>query len=79
MTNADRFQQVFGLFATEVWAFSEKDFLNWLNEEPPELTVKAITKCGKCVKWDDDNEVCKKLKTVMFADDYCSMATRRKG
>lgn len=33
MTNADRFQQVFGLFATEVWAFSEKDFLNWLNEE----------------------------------------------
>lgn len=52
MTNADRFKQVFGLFATEVWAFSEKEFLNWLNQEPPELTVKALTTCGKCVHYD---------------------------
>ena len=51
MTNADRFQQVFGLYATEVWAFSEKEFLKWINEEPPELTVKALTKG----KWLPDN------------------------
>ena len=78
MTNADRFQQVFGLFATEVWAFSEKEFLNWLNQEPPELTVKAITTCGKCAHYDKANEKCIKYEEIMFEDDYCSMATRRR-
>ena len=76
MTNADRFQQIFGLFATEVWAFSEKEFLNWLNAEPPELTVKAITKCGKCVNYDKSEQKCMKYNEIMFDDDYCSMATR---
>jgi len=31
MTNADLFKAIFGLYATEVWAKSEQDFLEWLN------------------------------------------------
>jgi hypothetical protein len=33
MTNAEKFQEIFKKFATEVWAFPEKDFLTWLNAE----------------------------------------------
>ena len=36
MTNAELFKQTFnGLMATELWAMSEKDFLEWLNKEEP--------------------------------------------
>lgn len=31
MTNGERFKDLFGLYATEVWAMPEKDFLEWLN------------------------------------------------
>lgn len=33
MTNADKFKSIFGLYATELWAKSEKDFLEWLNAD----------------------------------------------
>lgn len=33
MTNADKFKNIFGLYATELWSMSEKDFLKWLNSE----------------------------------------------
>ena len=33
MTNADKFKQIFGIYATELWAMSEEDFLSWLNAE----------------------------------------------
>lgn len=33
MTNAEKFQQIFNLYATELWALPEKDFLKWLNTE----------------------------------------------
>lgn len=78
MTNADRFHQIFGLFATEVWAFPEKEFLNWLNSEPPELTVRALTRCEKCMRYDTDNEKCTRTGEIMLANDFCSMGTRRK-
>ena len=31
MTNADKFKQVFGLYATELWSMPEQDFLEWIN------------------------------------------------
>lgn len=31
MTNGEKFKDLFGLYATEVWAMPEKDFLEWLN------------------------------------------------
>ena len=33
MTNAEKFKQLFGLYATELWSKSEEDFLMWLNME----------------------------------------------
>ena len=33
MTNADKFKNIFGLYATELWSMPEKDFLKWLNSE----------------------------------------------
>lgn len=33
MTNAEKFKNVFGLYATELWAMPEKEFLEWLNVE----------------------------------------------
>jgi DNA-directed RNA polymerase specialized sigma subunit len=40
MTNAEKFQEIFKKFATEVWAFPEKDFLTWLNAEYKEPATK---------------------------------------
>lgn len=43
MTNAEKFQSVFGIYATELWAKPEKDFLIWLNSEATnELTGEWI-------------------------------------
>lgn len=39
MLVADRFKQIFGVYATEIWALPESDFLNWLNSEAPELKI----------------------------------------
>lgn len=33
MTNATKFKEVFGVYATETWAMPEADFLRWLNGE----------------------------------------------
>ena len=33
MTNADKFREVFGIYATELWAKPENDFLKWLNAD----------------------------------------------
>lgn len=33
MTNAELFKLTFGLYATELWAMSEKQFLKWLNAD----------------------------------------------
>lgn len=58
MTNADKFKQLFGIYATELWAMPESDFLKWLNEEVPnKATEKAKTekvncedtKCNNCI------------------------------
>lgn len=45
MKVADRFKQIFGVYATEIWALPEDKFLNWLNSEAPELQfgIKEIT------------------------------------
>lgn len=33
MTNADKFKSIFGIYATELWAKSEEELLEWLNSE----------------------------------------------
>ena len=41
MTNAEKFQEVFGIYATEMWAMSEQDFLKWLNADTPQTDLPA--------------------------------------
>ena len=36
MTNAQKFQETFGIYATEMWTMSEHDFLKWLNADTPQ-------------------------------------------
>lgn len=33
MTNSERFRNIFGVYATEIWALPEEEFLQWLNSE----------------------------------------------
>ena len=33
MTNAEKFKRAFGIYATELWAMPEEEFLAWLNAE----------------------------------------------
>lgn len=45
MTNAEKFEQIFGLYATELWSKPEKEFLEWLNAEAqlePEKTLLTV-------------------------------------
>ena len=35
-TNAEKFREVFGFTATELWAKPESEFLDWLNAEVTE-------------------------------------------
>ena len=42
MENADKFKSVFGLYATELWAMSEEEFLKWLNSESTETEQRWI-------------------------------------
>lgn len=39
--NAEIFERVFGMYATELWTMSEADFLKWLNQEIPEFEKKG--------------------------------------
>ena len=49
MTNADKFKHLFGIYATELWAMPESDFLEWLNADAQDMpTVER-----KTGKWID--------------------------
>ena len=45
MNNAEKFKSQFGLYASELWAMPEKEFLMWLNAEfqpaVPEMAIDA--------------------------------------
>ena len=45
MKNADKFKDIFGLYASELWSFSEKKFLEWLNEDVPDINVVKWIPC----------------------------------
>lgn len=62
MTNADKFKGIFGIYATELWAKPEKEFLEWLNEDAPDTNVgdtisrkAAINALGKEPEVRSDN------------------------
>ena len=39
ITNAEKFKEIFGIYATEMWAMPEHDFLEWLNTETKKKTT----------------------------------------
>lgn len=47
MNNADKFKSTFGLYATEVWAMLEKEFIDWLNKEDDGHTIEQKQKGAK--------------------------------
>ena len=51
MNNAEKFKQIFGLYATELWAMPEEKFLEWLNAEAPES--QTTDKCCETCKYED--------------------------
>lgn len=48
MTNAEKFKQLFGIYATELWAMPEEKFLEWLNAEA--LEKQEVNKCCETCK-----------------------------
>jgi len=46
MTNAEKFQKVFGYYATEMWAKPEKEFIEWVNAEA--LEQSCDNDCEHC-------------------------------
>ena len=54
MTNAEAFQYDFGIYATELWAMTEAQFLEWLNAEcDRERPVDMVVRCKDCKIKDD--------------------------
>lgn len=58
MTNAAKFNEVFRLFASEIWAMTESDFLLWLNGEYNGQERKT----GKWIKDIYGNVVCSECR-----------------
>ena len=52
MTNAERFKSIFGIYATELWAMSEPEFLEWLNveNEPTQTNDANVLNALDCVE-----------------------------
>ena len=76
MTNAEVFKKQFGLYATELWAMNEQDFLHWLNarSEPTiplwplcEWLAKTsvVMPCNVCDHIFSDNR-CEECGTTEF-------------
>ena len=59
MTNARMFQEVFGLYATEVWSFTEERFLEWLNDTYLESDSQGYssTSCIRRRVYGDDGNI----------------------
>lgn len=55
MTNAEKFKQFFGIYATELWAMPEEKFLEWLNAE---VLEKQEQSCDTCKYGRFGDEAC---------------------
>lgn len=50
MNNAEKFQEVFGYYATEMWAKSELEFLKWINKEYEQTESGDYIKRGDVIE-----------------------------
>lgn len=79
MTNSEKFKGVFGLYATELWAMPEEDFLNWINTEykESESAQPEIIACGDCKHWICHDRRCEYWNHGVKPLDWCSYAERK--
>lgn len=60
MKNADKFKAVFGLYATELWAMPEEEFLKWLNSESTETEQRWVSVSERLPKENEYVLLCDK-------------------
>lgn len=72
MTNAEKFKQLFGIYATELWAMPEEKFLEWLNAEA--LEKQGVDKCCETCKYKnrsaEEPPCCDCYMSTAFDDSY---------
>lgn len=69
MTNADKFKHLFGIYATELWAMPEKNFLEWLNADAQDMPT-AERKTGKWISnGREDCYECSECHAVIEGDE----------
>ena len=59
MTNAQKFRETFGIYATEMWAMSEQDFLKWLNADTLQTDLLVTTPRKSRESHEKDCETCR--------------------
>lgn len=77
MTNAEAFRYDFGIYATELWAMTEAQFLEWLNADCDREKPNAIhiVRCKDCV-YNEDGWCCVQEHRVA-ENEFCSWGERR--
>lgn len=76
MTNADKFKHLFGIYATELWAMSESDFLEWLNEDV-QVMPTTTPECSCCSQWDKIKEALMGVADIIPHCDECKYTEQR--
>lgn len=74
MNNADKFKKTFGIYATEVWAMPESEFLKWLNAECADAV--EVVRCEDCQCYDSKNYYCTYLDNSNGPDGFCNFGER---
>ena len=79
MNNAEKFQEVFGLYATELWAKPENEFLEWLNADytQDEKTVEEATLMETKEVWN--RRVTPEVKTQYLAVELEGLKSKTVG
>lgn len=75
MKNADKFKTVFGLYATELWAMPEGEFLKWLNSESTETEQRWIP----CSERLPEEDACYLVTTSGTNNDIIDIAYYTEG
>lgn len=79
MTNADLFRATFGMYATELWAMPEQEFLDWLNTEVSE-PIRVDKPTDKQIKYAEylAHRMCVPLPTIFTKAAYSEFINKMK-
>lgn len=79
MTNAEVFRNDFGFYATELWAMTEAEFLEWLNADCDREKPNAVSvvRCKDCVY--RVGSTCDYSAVYVRPNGYCQWGRREEG